>query len=98
MCPKVCCLFYSFFCFKRKTAYELRISDWSSDVCSSDLVATDGGHYLSRFARSTGMGNKGNGRFQEAWRSVRCEPTITFMPLTPFVPALRTQPVIFFSF
>src|SRR3546814_1578590 len=25
------------FCFKRKTAYELRISDWSSDVCSSDL-------------------------------------------------------------
>src|SRR3546814_7498940 len=26
-----------FFCFKRKTAYELRISDWSSDVCSSDL-------------------------------------------------------------
>src|SRR3546814_16468254 len=27
-----------FFCFKQKTAYELRISDWSSDVCSSDLV------------------------------------------------------------
>src|SRR3546814_8452290 len=26
--------------FKQKTAYELRISDWSSDVCSSDLVAT----------------------------------------------------------
>src|SRR3546814_2021171 len=25
------------FCFTRKTAYELRISDWSSDVCSSDL-------------------------------------------------------------
>src|SRR3546814_10182453 len=29
-----------FFCFcKQKTAYELRISDWSSDVCSSDLLA-----------------------------------------------------------
>src|SRR3546814_1983301 len=26
-----------FFLFKQKTAYELRISDWSSDVCSSDL-------------------------------------------------------------
>src|SRR3546814_17068022 len=25
-----------FFCFKQKTAYEMRISDWSSDVCSSD--------------------------------------------------------------
>src|SRR3546814_6031240 len=29
----------SFFFFKQKTAYELRISDWSSDVCSSDLLA-----------------------------------------------------------
>src|SRR3546814_5338358 len=28
-----------FFFFKQKTAYELRISDWSSDVCSSDLRA-----------------------------------------------------------
>src|SRR3546814_5002634 len=28
-----------FFCFKQKTAYEMRISDWSSDVCSSDLLA-----------------------------------------------------------
>src|SRR3546814_284707 len=26
-----------FFCFRQKTAYEMRISDWSSDVCSSDL-------------------------------------------------------------
>src|SRR3546814_3726383 len=31
------CLF--FFFFKQKTAYEMRISDWSSDVCSSDLLA-----------------------------------------------------------
>src|SRR3546814_1907722 len=30
---------FSFFFFKQKTAYEMRISDWSSDVCSSDLVA-----------------------------------------------------------
>src|SRR3546814_7821244 len=29
-----------FFCFKQKTAYEMRISDWSSDVCSSDLLLT----------------------------------------------------------
>src|SRR3546814_7611169 len=29
---------YSVFFFKQKTAYEMRISDWSSDVCSSDLV------------------------------------------------------------
>src|SRR3546814_18915869 len=29
-----------FFFFKQKTAYEMRISDWSSDVCSSDLATT----------------------------------------------------------
>src|SRR3546814_4200863 len=32
-----------FFFFKQKTAYEMRISDWSSDVCSSDLTALGGG-------------------------------------------------------
>src|SRR3546814_13704347 len=30
-------IFLFFFFFKQKTAYEMRISDWSSDVCSSDL-------------------------------------------------------------
>src|SRR3546814_9452392 len=30
-----------FFCFKQKTAYEMRISDWSSDVCSADLHGED---------------------------------------------------------
>src|SRR3546814_8385358 len=30
---------FMFFFFKQKTAYEMRISDWSSDVCSSDLLA-----------------------------------------------------------
>src|SRR3546814_1422688 len=32
-----------FFFFKQKTAYEMRISDWSSDVCSSDLPEQEGG-------------------------------------------------------
>src|SRR3546814_13803054 len=31
------------FVFKQKTAYEMRISDWSSDVCSSDLIGKDRG-------------------------------------------------------
>src|SRR3546814_4620830 len=38
-----------FFFFKQKTAYELRISDWSSDVCSSDLLRR------SRTSRSVGV-------------------------------------------
>src|SRR3546814_8298416 len=32
-----------FFFFKQKTAYEMRISDWSSDVCSSDLLVAETG-------------------------------------------------------
>src|SRR3546814_7244792 len=34
----ILCFFVVFFFFKQKTAYEMRISDWSSDVCSSDLL------------------------------------------------------------
>src|SRR3546814_2881896 len=34
----LCMLVHGFFFFKQKTAYEMRISDWSSDVCSSDLI------------------------------------------------------------
>src|SRR3546814_8648976 len=48
-----CFLHVVFFFFKQKTAYELRISDWSSDVCSSDLVQQaarghGGGHRQER--------------------------------------------------
>src|SRR3546814_3848477 len=43
-------LFFFFF-FKQKTAYEMRISDWSSDVCSSDLqrLATQQAHAADAF-------------------------------------------------
>src|SRR3546814_691136 len=48
-------MFMSFFFFKQKTAYEMRISDWSSDVCSSDLPEPLSryqiGRYLARAAR-----------------------------------------------
>src|SRR3546814_7798347 len=37
-----CLSYMTFFFFKQKTAYEMRISDWSSDVCSSDLFAAAG--------------------------------------------------------
>src|SRR3546814_6262267 len=43
LCVYVVCFFF----FKQKTAYDMRISDWSSDVCSSDLYP---------FARSWPMG------------------------------------------
>src|SRR3546814_3680635 len=39
MCSDCWIFFWFFFFFKQKTAYEMRISDWSSDVCSSDLIS-----------------------------------------------------------
>src|SRR3546814_5298305 len=49
-----------FFFFKQKTAYEMRISDWSSDVCSSDLDA------LKKYTRD----------LTEAARSGKLDPVI----------------------
>src|SRR3546814_6870779 len=44
--------FVLFVFFKQKTAYELRISDWSSDVCSSDLAwRTQSPHLLQTFEK-----------------------------------------------
>src|SRR3546814_2830951 len=43
------------FFFKQKTAYEMRISDWSSDVCSSDLR----GHGSREYGRHPGGGARG---------------------------------------
>src|SRR3546814_4723955 len=37
-----------FFFFKQKTAYEMRIRDWSSDVCSSDLLESHPHHELAK--------------------------------------------------
>src|SRR3546814_8570847 len=50
-------MFCFFFFFKQKTAYEMRISDWSSDVCSSDLrrnAVDDGFQYF--VDADTGLG------------------------------------------
>src|SRR3546814_3175820 len=52
------------FFFKQKTAYEMRISDWSSDVCSSDLLTeVDGalivGRLPWRLARKTAIAMSG---------------------------------------
>src|SRR3546814_6305841 len=74
---------YLFFFFKQKTAYEMRISDWSSDVCSSDLAdfgehvvaqgchAADGrGDVFVGHLRASGndLVKRGDGRFGVAAR------------------------------
>src|SRR3546814_10428377 len=53
----MCCLRCIFF-FKQKTAYWMRISDWSSDVCSSDLIRAS----IQRVSRATRHERLGQGQ------------------------------------
>src|SRR3546814_12827782 len=56
-----------FFFFKQKTAYEMRISDWSSDVCSSDLtLALPESELVERFLRADGPGGQHVNRTESA--------------------------------
>ena len=53
-----CCCFCFFFFFKQKTAYEIGTGDWSSDVCSSDLVRHQNGwSYLKSASQLAGVLN-----------------------------------------
>src|SRR3546814_8893318 len=65
-----------FFFFKQKTAYEMRISDWSSDVCSSDLVALP-------LARADMVERERGQRFGEPRQLMvmRCEEATAFVHL-----------------
>src|SRR3546814_9199762 len=56
-----------FFFFKQKTAYEMRISDWSSDVCSSDLVARDS-HSGEDHDEASSIHERGNHRSRRRCR------------------------------
>src|SRR3546814_18320271 len=63
------CLHVVFF-FKQKTAYEMRISDWSSDVCSSDLIVDPAQldrqlHDWNDTARPRSLRDTVQGRFEE---------------------------------
>src|SRR3546814_1903328 len=63
-----------FFFFKQKTAYEMRISDWSSDVCSSDLTARHSRPGTTH-RRSTELRRRGGGRRSVCVRSPRSPST-----------------------
>src|SRR3546814_16522357 len=67
---------WSFFFFKQKPAYEVRIGDWSSDVCSSDLIgALRGGSRpacCARRRRSASRRRRGRPRTARGGASGRC--------------------------
>src|SRR3546814_4779027 len=82
--PYVFCLYFVFF-FKQKTAYEMRISDWSSDVCSSDLLVIGA-------AQSMAAERGGQARGKDA-KSPLCRPRLPMLAPTrswkPNPPSIR---------
>src|SRR3546814_1251270 len=73
------------FFFKQKTAYEMRISDWSSDVCSSDLPGPDSGHVLFQIL--------GDEKFFQSANRIALLPALDF-----FLGAIRRCKEAFFGF
>src|SRR3546814_5969741 len=65
----VLCVFSLFFFFKQKTADELRISDWSSDVCSSDLTLMFQLEVAERIVAPVGTNAYGRLAVLAQWRS-----------------------------
>src|SRR3546814_4464106 len=59
------------FFFKQKTAYEMRISDWSSDVCSSDLIVMEGAQSVA-----TEIGNQASAVYFDAYDQKSVEAMI----------------------
>src|SRR3546814_3945195 len=77
LCYDICFLsivFCMFFFFKQKTAYEMRISDWSSDVCSSDLIGGDAGFEAAGRHRRRSW-RRGSGRSEERRVGKECVST-----------------------
>src|SRR3546814_1981346 len=71
-----------FFFFKQKTAYEMRISDWSSDVCSSDL------YYYQRIDT---QGTEGHGPASSRWTINPSNPLSNDPSVLSGLTAINTQ-------
>src|SRR3546814_10362877 len=65
---------FDFFFFKQKTAYEMRISDWSSDVCSSDLCSRQ--PHFGDDAVRPGMAGNSAAEERELQRNLLIHPRI----------------------
>src|SRR3546814_4676244 len=77
--------FLCFFFFKQKTAYEMRISDWSSDVCSSDLS-----HNVA--AQATTMGKRFANAGEELLQALqRVEELLARYPLRGMKGPVRSE-------
>src|SRR3546814_15030726 len=68
-----------FFFFKQKTAYEMRISDWSSDVCSSDLPWAPAEQTLNSISMEVELGFDVQTALRETQRCLNCDVQTVFL-------------------
>src|SRR3546814_5941161 len=86
----ICSMLFFFF-FKQKTAYEMRISDWSSDVCSSDLASfLAGGEFPIPVLQSGGGQGTGAAGGGNTGITVEFKPFGVSLGFTPTVLADNT--------
>src|SRR3546814_10450180 len=76
-CVWLFCKCFGFFFFKQKTAYEMRISDWSSDVCSSDLIRSMTVRTVSRAGTKSGWKHRKPGCTRNAHPTPEAQETGT---------------------
>src|SRR3546814_3029956 len=76
-------LFLFVFFFKQKTAYEMRISDWSSDVCSSDLVLALGRLLAQEHAHEASLKMCGSSDGRQLGGARRCRQQGSRLMQTP---------------
>src|SRR3546814_538448 len=84
-----------FFLFKQKTAYEMRISDWSSDVCSSDLFTAR--WKLAIAAPYLAMREHGAGDSPLGWRGIPSRTQTQVCISAPFLSFVQSGPVLSIS-
>src|SRR3546814_5505631 len=90
-CVVACNCLFSFCFFKQKTAYEMRISDWSSDVCSSDLlVRLTPGVFVSNAAAGQSQQYSIRGVTQNDFNDIFEGPIAVYYDDT-YVPSLQGQ-------
>src|SRR3546814_1072611 len=89
----LCVISCVFFFFKQKTAYEMRISDWSSDVCSSDLRV--GAHVrqgqVIAFVGMTGLATGPHLHYEFRINGVHKNPVTVALPRANPLPASRSE-------
>src|SRR3546814_5883827 len=77
-------LFFLFFFFKQKTAYEMRISDWSSDVCSSDLLSESAIRRAAETVKLVAQGHGGEIALAQPRTNARLYTDENPLELVPF--------------